>query len=86
MCSNLDYDMLESIGLSKVFSTFEGAEVRLETLNMEELNDSGIEMATGNVILVMLQHFIWTFERCSELCGQEIFLRTAMSKRTRSPD
>ncbi len=38
---------------------------------MEELNDAGIEMATGNIIVVMLQHFIGTFEGCSELRGQE---------------
>jgi len=44
---------------------------------MEELNDACIEMATGNIILVMLQHFIGTFEGRSELCGQEVFLRTA---------
>ena len=43
---------------------------------MEELNDAGIEMATGNIILVMLQHFIGTFEGCRELRGQEIFLGT----------
>jgi hypothetical protein len=55
--SDLDDDMLEAIGLSKVFSTIEGAEVRLEAINMEELNDTGIEMAAGNIILVMLQHF-----------------------------
>ena len=77
MCSYLDDDMLETIGLSKVFSTVEGAEVRLEAIDMEDLNDAGIEMATGNIIFVMFQHFIRTFERCSELCGQEIFLRTA---------
>jgi len=43
---------------------------------MEELNDAGIEMVTGNIIFVMLQHFIGTFEGCRELRGQEIFLRT----------
>jgi hypothetical protein len=61
--------MLESIDLSKFLGTFEGTEVRLEAINMEELNDAGIEMATGNIILVMLQHFIGTFEGCSELRG-----------------
>ena len=77
MSSDLDDDMLEAIGLSKVFSTIEGAKVRLEAIYMEELNDTGIEMAAGSIILVMLQHFIRTFEGCGELCGQEIFLRTA---------
>ena len=43
---------------------------------MEELNDAGIEMVTGNIILVMLQHFIGTFEGCREFRGQEIFLGT----------
>jgi hypothetical protein len=69
MCSDLDDDMLESIGLSKVFSTVEGAEVRFEAINMEDLNNAGVEVATGNIILVMLQHFIGTLERCSELRG-----------------
>jgi hypothetical protein len=44
--SDLDDDMLEAIGLSKVFSTVEGAEVRLEAIDMEDLNDAGIEMAS----------------------------------------
>jgi hypothetical protein len=44
---------------------------------MEDLNDAGIEVATGNIILVMLQHFIGTLEGCSEFRGQEVFLRTA---------
>ncbi len=44
---------------------------------MEELNDAGIEVATGDIILVMLQHFIGTLEGCSELRGQEVFSRTA---------
>ena len=77
MCSDFDYDMLESIGLCKVFGTFECTEERLEAINMEELNDACIEMATGNIILVMLQYFIGTFKGCSELRGQEILLRTA---------
>ena len=74
--SDLDDDVLETIGLSKVFGTGEGTKVRLEAINMEELNDTGIKMAAGNIILVMLQHFIRTFEGCGELSGQEIFLRT----------
>ena len=77
MCSDFDYDMLESIGLCKVFGTVECTEERLEAINMEELNDACIEMATGNIIFVMLQHFIGTFEGCSELRGQEVFLGTA---------
>jgi len=74
--SDLDDDVLETIDLSKVFGTVEGTKVRLEAINMEELNDTGIEMAAGNIILVMLQLFIRTFEGCGELSGQEIFLRT----------
>ena len=46
MGSDLDDDMLETIGLSKFFSTAEGTEVRLEVIDMEELDDSGVEMAT----------------------------------------
>ena len=46
MGSDLDDDMLETIGLSKFFSTGEGTEVRLEVIDMEELDDSGVEMAT----------------------------------------
>ena len=76
MSSDLDDDVLETIGLSKVFGTGEGTKVRLEAVNMEELNDTGIEMATGNIILVMLQHFIRAFEGCGEFSGQEIVLRT----------
>ena len=81
MSSDLNDDVLETIGLSKVFGTGEGTKIRLEAVNMEELNDTGIAMAAGNIILVMLQHFIRTFVGCGELSGQE----TRMSKRTRSP-
>ena len=35
MGSDLDDDMLETIGLSKFFSTGEGTEVRLEVIDME---------------------------------------------------
>ena len=76
MGSDLDDDMLETIGVSKFFSTGEGTEVRLEAINMEELDDTSIEMATGNIILVMLQAFVGAFEGCNKLGGQEIFLRT----------
>ena len=38
MGSDLDDDMLETIGLSKFFSTGEGTEVRLEAIDMEELD------------------------------------------------
>ena len=75
--SDLNDDVLETIGLSKFFGTGEGTKVGLETVNMEELNDAGIEVATGNIIFVLLQDFIRTFEGCGELRGQEIFLRTA---------
>jgi hypothetical protein len=37
-------------------------------------------MAASNIIFVMLQHFIRTFEGCGELGGQEIFLRNANVK------
>jgi hypothetical protein len=77
MCSDLNDDMLETISLSKFFSTGEGTEVRLEAINMEELDDTGVEMATGDIILVLFEDFIGAFERCSELGGQEIYLRTA---------
>ena len=36
-------DVLETIGLSKFFGTGKGTKVRLEAVNMEELNDTGIE-------------------------------------------
>ena len=65
-----------SSDLNDDVGTGEGTKVRLEAVNMEELNDAGIKVATGNIILVMLQHFIRTFEGCGELRGQEIFLRT----------
>jgi len=76
MGSDINDNVLETIGLGKVFGTVEGTKVRLETINMEELNDTGIEMAASDIILVMLEHFIGTFEGSSELGGQEIFLRT----------
>jgi hypothetical protein len=44
---------------------------------MEELYDTSILVATGNIILVMLQHFERAFESCSKRGGQEIFLGTA---------
>ena len=76
MSCDLDDDMLENIGLSKVFSTGEGSEVRLEAINMEKLDDASIEMATGNIILVVLQDFVGAFEGCNKPGGQEIFLST----------
>ena len=72
MSSDLDDNVLETIRLSKIFGAGKGAKVRLEAINMKELNDTGIEMSAGNLILVMLQHFIRTFERCGELSRQEI--------------
>ncbi len=38
---------------------------------MELLNDTGVEVATGNIVLMMLEYFIGTAERSSELGGQE---------------
>ncbi len=64
-------DMLKAIGLGEVFSRCEGTEVGLETINVELLNDTGVEVATGNIVLVMLEHFIGTTERGSELSRQE---------------
>jgi hypothetical protein len=46
----------------------------LEAINMKELDDTSIEVATGNIILVMLEHFERAFERCSKLGRQGIFL------------
>ena len=65
MSSDFNDDMLETIGLSKFLGTGKGTKVRLKAVNVEELNDTGIEVATGNIILV----------GCGELSGQEIFLR-----------
>ncbi len=54
VCSDLNDNMLESIGLSKVFGTVEGTEVRLEAINMEELNDAGIEMIVIIINIIMI--------------------------------
>ena len=43
---------------------------------MELLDNTGVEMPTGNVVLVMLENFIGTAERSSELGRQEGFLGT----------
>ena len=71
MSSDFHDDMVKTISLGEVFSGCEGTEVGLETINVELLNDTGVEMATGNIVLVMLEHFIGTAERSSKLGGQE---------------
>lgn len=43
---------------------------------MKLLNNTSVEVAAGNIVLVMLEHFIGTFEWCCELVGQEVFLGT----------
>ena len=74
MSSDFHDDMLKAICLGKVFSRCEGAEVGLEAINMELLNNTGVEVATGNIVLVMFEHFVGTAKRSSELCRQESLL------------
>ena len=74
MSSDFHDDMLKAISLGKVFSRCEGAEVGLEAIDMELLDDTGVEVATGNIVLVMFEHFVGTAKRSSELGGQEGFL------------
>ena len=38
---------------------------------MELLNNTGVEVTTGNIVLVMFEHFVGTTERSCELGGQE---------------
>ena len=71
MSSDFHDDMLKAISLGEVFSRCEGTEVGLEANDMELLDDTGVEVATGNIVLVMFEHFVGTTEGSSELCGQE---------------
>ena len=71
MGSDFHDNMLKTISLGEVFSRCEGTEVGLEAINVELLNYTGVEVPTGNVVLVMLEHFIGTAERSSKLGGQE---------------
>ena len=71
MSSDFDDDMLKTISLSEVFSGCEGTEVGLEAINVELLNYTGVEVSTGNIILVMLEHFVGAAKRSSKLGGQE---------------
>ncbi len=71
MSSDFYYDMLKTIGLGEVFSGCEGAEVGLEAINMELLNNTGVEVSTGHIVLVMFEYFVGTTEGSSELGGQE---------------
>ena len=71
MSSNFYDDILKAISLGEVFSRCECTEVGLQTINMELLNYTGVEVSTGNIVLVMLEHFIGTAERSRKLGGQE---------------
>ena len=84
MGSDFNNDMLKTISLGEAFSRCEGTEVGLETINVELLDNTGVEVSTSNIVLVMLEHFIGTAERSSKLGGQEVFWGPRMSKRTRS--
>ncbi len=64
-------DMLKAIGLGEVFCRCEGTEVGLEAINMELLNNTGVEVATGSIVLVMFEHFVGAAKRSSELGRQE---------------
>jgi hypothetical protein len=74
MGSNFHDDMLKTISLGKFFGGGEGTEVGFEAINVELLNYTRVEVATGNIVLVMLEHFIGTAERSGKLGGQEGFL------------
>ena len=76
MSSDFNDDVLKIIGLGKVFGTGEGTEVGLEAISMEELDDISIELATGNIILVMLEDFERAFERFSKLDRCDTAVRT----------
>ena len=71
MGSDFNDDMLKTIRLDKVLS---------------RVYNTGVEVSTGNIVLVVFEHFIGTAEGSSKLGGQENFPGPRMSKRTRSPD
>ena len=71
MSSDFHDDMLKTISLGEVFSGCEGTEVGLEAINVELLNYTGVEVSTGNIVLVMLEHFVGAAKRSSKLGGQE---------------
>ena len=74
MGSDFLNDMLKTISLGEVFGRCEGTKVGLEAVNVELLDYTGVKVSTGNIVLVMLKHFIGAAERSSELGGQEGFL------------
>ena len=74
MGSDFNDEMLKTISLGEVFGRCEGTEVGLEAINVELLDNTGVEVPTGNIVLVMLEHFIGAAERSSKLGGQEGFL------------
>ena len=81
MSSDFHDDMLKTISLGEVFGRGEGTEVGLKAINMELLNYTGVEVSAGNIVLVMLEHFIGAAERSSELGGQEGLLGSTYVKK-----
>ena len=73
MGGDFNNEMLKTISLGEVFCRCEGPEVGLEAIYVELLDYTGVEVPTGNIVLVMLEHFIGTAERSSKLGGQEGF-------------
>ena len=74
MGSDFNDDMLKTISLGEVFYRCEGTEIGLEAINVELLDNTGVEMPTGSIVLMMLEHFIGAVERSSKLGGQEGFM------------
>ena len=74
MGNDFNNDMLKTISLGEFFGRCKGAEVGLEATNVELLDYTGVEVSTGKIVLMMLEHFIGAAERSSELSGQEGFL------------
>ena len=64
MGGDFNNEMLKTISLGEVFCRCEGPEVGLEAINVELLDNTGVEMPTGNVVLVMLENldisWVWS--------------------------
>jgi len=68
-----DNDMLKTINLSEVEGCGTSAEEGLESIDMELLDDTGVQVTAGDIALVMLEHLIGDFVGRRELDGEEIF-------------
>jgi len=59
----LDNDVLETISLSKFEGCGASTEEGLESIDVELLDDTSVEMTAGDIVLVMLEYFVRAFVR-----------------------